>query len=87
MLPKKFANSEKISLVDNNKIITNGKDIAKVLNDFFSNRIKKLNLSKKKPYCLNNQECQRSSVKSYIKISYPSILAIKRKTKSGPYLT
>ena len=48
VLSNKFTNSEKISLVDNNKIITNGKDIAKVLNDFFSNRIKKLNISQKK---------------------------------------
>ena len=47
VLSNKFTNGEKISLVDNNKIITNGKDIAKVLNDY-SNRIKKLNISQKK---------------------------------------
>ena len=39
ILPNKFVNSEKITLVDNEKIITNDKEIAKVLNDFFSNII------------------------------------------------
>ena len=47
MLSNKFINNEKITLVDNEKIITNGKDIAKVLNDFFSNIIKTLNIPKK----------------------------------------
>ena len=46
MLSNKFINNEKITLVDNEKIITNGKDIAKVLNDFFSNIIKTLNIPK-----------------------------------------
>ena len=39
ILSNKFVNSEKITLVDNEKIITNDKEIAKVLNDFFSNII------------------------------------------------
>ena len=47
MLSNKFINNEKITLVDNEKIITNGKDIAKVWNDFFSNIIKTLNIPKK----------------------------------------
>ena len=47
MLSNKFINNEKITLVDNEKIITNGKDIAKVLNDFSSNIIKTLNIPKK----------------------------------------
>ena len=42
MLSNKFVNNEKITLVDNKKINTNGKEIAKVLNDFFSNIIKTL---------------------------------------------
>ena len=36
MLSNKFVNSEKITLIDNDKIITNDKEIAKVLNDIFS---------------------------------------------------
>ena len=47
MLSNKFVNKEKITLVDNENIITNGKEIAKVLNDFFSNIIKPLNIPKK----------------------------------------
>ena len=42
MLSNKFVNSEKIRLVNNEKIITNDKEISKVLNDFFSNIIKTL---------------------------------------------
>ena len=44
MLSNKFANSEKITLVDDKKIITNDRVIAKVLYDFFSNIIKNLNI-------------------------------------------
>ena len=47
MLSNKFVNSEKITLVDNEEIITNDQEIAKVLNDVFSNIIKTLNISKK----------------------------------------
>ena len=47
MLSNKFVNSEKITLIDNEKIITNDKEIAKVLHDFFSNIIKILNMPKK----------------------------------------
>ena len=47
MLSNKFVNNEKITLVDNSKTITNGKEIAKVLNDFFSNFIKTLNIPQK----------------------------------------
>ena len=47
MLSNKFANSEKITLVDDKKIITNDRVIAKVLYDFFSNIIKNLNIPPK----------------------------------------
>ena len=43
MLSNKFVYSEKLTLVDNEKIIANDKEIANVLNDFFSNIIKTLN--------------------------------------------
>ena len=39
MFSNKFVNSEKIALADDEKIITNNKEIAKVLNNFFSNII------------------------------------------------
>ena len=47
MLSNKFINNEKITLVDNEKIITNDKEVAKVLNEFFSNIIKTLNIPNK----------------------------------------
>ena len=40
-----LVSSEKITLVKNEKIITDGQETAKVLNDFFSNVIKTLNIS------------------------------------------
>ena len=46
MLSNKFVNNEMITLVDNEKVITNDKKIAKVLN-FFSNIVKTLNIPKK----------------------------------------
>ena len=47
MLSNKFVNNKKITLVDDVKIIRNDKEIAKVLNDFFSDIIKTLNNPKK----------------------------------------
>ena len=46
MLSNKFVNNEMITLADNEKVITNDKKIAKVLN-FFSNIVKTLNIPKK----------------------------------------
>ena len=46
MLSNKFVNNEKITLVDNEKIITNDKEIPKV----FSNIIKTLSIPKKRSY-------------------------------------
>ena len=40
-----LVSSEKITLVKNEKIITDAKETAKILNDFFSNLIKNLNIS------------------------------------------
>ena len=44
MLSNKFVNNEKINLVDNEKITTNDEQRPNVLNDFFSNIIKNLNI-------------------------------------------
>ena len=47
ILSSTFVNNENITLVDNKKVITNDKEITKVLNDFFSNIIKTASISKK----------------------------------------
>ena len=88
MLSNKFVNSEKITLVDNSKTITSGKEIAKVLNDFFSNIIKTLNIRQKNhidSIIENVRDPTLKAISKYCK--HPSILAIKRKNKSGPVFT
>ena len=88
MLPNKFFNSEKITLVDNEKIIANGKEIAKVLNDFFSNIIKTLNILQKSHTDSIIENVRDPSLKAILKYrKHPRILAIKRKIKSGPVFT
>ena len=47
MFSNKFVNRERITLVDNEKIITNDKVITIILHDFFSNIIEILNMPKK----------------------------------------
>ena len=88
MLSNKFVNNEKITLVDNEKIITNDKEIAKVLNDFFSNIIKTLNIPKKDHTDSIVENVRDPTLKAILKYrKHPSILAIKRKLKSGPAFT
>ena len=88
MLSNKFVNNEKITLVDNEKIITNDKEIAKVLNDFFSNIIKTLNIPKKDHTDSIVENVRDPTLKAILKYrKHPSILAIKRKLKSGPVFT
>ena len=85
MLSNKFVNNEKITLVDNEKIITNDKEIAKVLNDFFSNIIKTLNIPKKDHTDSIVENVRDPTFKAILKYrKHPSILAIKRRIKSGP---
>ena len=88
MLSNKFVNSEKITLVDNSKTITSGKEIAKVLNDFFSNVIKTLNIPQKNHTDSIIENVRDPTLKAILKYcKHPSILAIKIKNKSGPVFT
>ena len=88
MHSNKFVNNEKITLVDNEKIITNDKEIAKVLNEFFSNIIKTLNIPKKDHIDSIVENVRDPTLKAILKYcKYPSILAIKRGIKSGPVFT
>ena len=81
----KFVNSEKITLVDNDKIITNDKEIAKVLNDFFSNIIKTLNIPQKNHTDSMIENVRGPTLKAILKYcKYPSISAKKGKMRSGP---
>ena len=70
------------------KFITNDKEIAKVLNDFFSNIIKSLNIPKKDHTNSIVENVRDPTLKAILKYrKHPSILAIKRKLKSGPVFT
>ena len=48
VLSNKLVSSEKIASVENEKIITDSKEIPKVLTDFFSNLVKSLNVPSSK---------------------------------------
>ena len=88
ILSNKFVNNENITLVDNKKIITNDKEIAKVLNDFFSNIIKSLNIPKKDHTNSIVENVRDPTLKAILKYrKHPSILAIKRRIKSGLVFT
>ena len=88
LLSNKFVNNEKITLVDNKKIITNDKEIAKVLNDFFSNIIKTLNIPKNDHTDSIVKDVRDPTLKAILKYrKNPSILAMKRKLKSCPVFT
>ena len=81
MLSNKFVSSEKITLVDNEKIITNDKEV----NDFFSNIIKTLNIPQKNHTDSIIENVRDPILKAISKnCKHPSILAIKRKIKNGP---
>ena len=85
MLSNKFVNSAKITLVDNEKIITNDKEIVKVLKDFFSNIIKNLNIPHKSHTYSVIEILRDPTLKAILKYcKHPCFLAISRKTKSGP---
>ena len=88
MLSNKFVNNEKITLVYNEKITTNDKEIAKVLNGFFPNIIKTLNILKKDHTDSIVQNVRNPTLKAILKyLKHPSILAIKRRINSGPVFT
>ena len=84
MLSVKFVNSGKITLVDNEKIITSDKEIAKVLNDSFSNIIKTLNIPQGNHTDSITENFRDLTLKAIFRYrKHPSILLTKRKTKSG----
>ena len=88
MLSNKFVNSGKITLVDNEKIITNDKEKAKVLKYFFSNIIKNLNIPQKYYSDSIIENVKDPTIKAILKYrKHPSVLTITRKTKSSPVFT
>ena len=83
MLSNKFVKNEEITLVDNEKIITNEKYIVKFLNDFFSNISKTLNIPKKDHTDSIVENVRDPTLKVILKYhKHPSIMAIKRRIKS-----
>ena len=87
MLWNKFVNSEKITLVDNDKIITNGKEIAKVISNFFSNIIKTSSIRQKNHADSIIENVRDPTLKAILKYrKHPSILAIKKRLKVVLYL-
>ena len=75
-----LVSSEKITLVKNEKIITDGQETAKVLNDFFSNVIKTLNISQANHSDLNFENVRDSTLIVILKYRHhPHYFGNKRK--------
>ena len=75
-----LVSSEKITLVKNEKIITDGQETAKVLNDFFSNVIKTLNISQANHSDLNFENVRDPTLIVIIKYRHhPHYFGNKRK--------
>ena len=95
----KLVSREKITLVENEKIITDNKDIAKVLNDFFSNIIKTTHVPQTNHSDSSFENARHPTLKAKVTYhnhhsilaltyhNYHSTLAIKEKIKSVSVFT
>ena len=72
MLSNKLVNNEKITLVKNEKIITDDKEIEKVLNGFFSNVIKFLSVSQTNHSDSNFENARDPTFKATLNIATTS---------------
>ena len=69
MLSNKLVNNEKITLVKNEKIITDDKEIEKDLNGFFSNVIKFLRISQTNHSDSNFENARDPTLKATLNIA------------------
>ena len=79
MLSNKVKSNEKITLIENDEIVRNDKETAKVLNNFFSNIIKNLGIQQynmNDPICENIQDPVLKAILRYR--NHPSISSIKK---------
>ena len=88
LLSNKVVSNEKIIIVENDKIIENGKQSATVLNNFFSNIIKSLGIPQYKDAEPVGQSISDPVLKVIIKYrSHPSIKAIKEQCNTNLYFS
>ena len=84
LLSDKSKSNEKITLVEDNKIISEDKDNAELLNSFFSNAVKNLKISEfgdSNPLAENIPHPIFKAILKYK--NHPTIIVIK-KTRNGP---
>ena len=84
LLSNKVVYNERITLVEDDKIIENDKNTASILNEFFSNIITTLGISQyneTKPVSHNIGDPLMKAIMKYR--FHPSIVAIKKNCKSG----
>ena len=79
MLCDKSVSREKINLTENEKMLTSESETAETLNNFFSNIVKKLNISKINSNNSVTENIKDPVFKAILKYkSHPSILVIQK---------
>ena len=83
-LSNKVVSNEKITLVENEKIVENDKNTASALNEFFSNTITTLGIPQYNETEPVSYDTGDALMKAFIKHRFhPSIIAIKKNCNSG----
>ena len=81
----KVTSTQKITLIDNDKIVKNDDDTAKVLNNFFSNIVRDLKIPDNNNCHPLAENIQEPVLKAMLKYgSHPSILTIGEVCKKSP---
>ena len=83
----KLLSTQKITLIDNNKIVKNDDDTARVLNTFFSNIVSDLKIPDYNNYNLLAENIQEPVLKAIVKYrNHASILTIGEVCKKEPLI-
>ena len=86
MLSDKSGSREKINLTEHEKILTSESETAETLNNFFSNIVKKLNISKINSNNSVTENIKDPVFKAILKYkNHPSILAIQKYSKNKTF--
>ena len=85
LFSNKIKSKEKVTLIENNNIISDDKKVDETLDEFFINGVKTLNISRN-PYLISGTSQTDPALQSIEKFSkHPSIINIKRRMNNSNY--